>query len=70
MKIYVSHASSYDYRGELYEPLKLALPDHELFLPHEKSNDVSQEARDIIEACDIVLAEVSYPSTGQGVELG
>lgn len=26
--------------------------------------------REVIPACDIVLAEVSYPSTGQGIELG
>ena len=70
MKIYVSHASSFDFQNELYTPLKQALPEHELFLPHENSNDANQDAKNIIETCDIVLAEVSYPSTGQGIELG
>lgn len=71
MKIYVSHTSSYDYTNQLYTPLRLSKLNsrHEIFLPHEP-NEVPINTKAIIEACDIVLAEVSYPSTGQGIELG
>ena len=69
MKIYVSHASNYDYATQLYKPLKKLLAEYELFLPHEGDN-VMQKAADILPGCDLLLAEVSHPSTGQGIELG
>lgn len=70
MKIYVSHSTNFDYKTELYEPLNRAFSDiHALVLPHEKSED-GVRAKDIIPTCDLLLAEVSYPSTGQGIELG
>lgn len=70
MRIYVSHASSFDYRTELYEPLRATIgTEHELVLPHD-SNDQGISAKGIIPRCDLVLAEVSHPSTGQGIELG
>ena len=69
MKIYVSHSSSFDYRSELYEPLKERLGmSHELILPHE-NNESGIDAKALIRGADMVLAEVSYPSTGQGIEL-
>ena len=68
MKIFVSHSSSYDFRNELYKPLKEAFGSkHELFLPHESKPSRTEE---IIKESDIIMAEVSYPSTGQGIELG
>jgi len=41
---------------------------HELVLPHDKKD--GEHSKTIIESCDVVLGEVSYPSTGQGIELG
>lgn len=70
MKLYLSHSTGYDFRAELYAPLKEQFSaEHELFLPHEDHAD-GVESRDIITASDVVLAEVSLPSTGQGIELG
>lgn len=70
MKIYVSHSSHFDYVSELYEPLMQAFGDvHQLILPHETESE-GVSAKDTIPSCDLVLAEVSYPSTGQGIELG
>ena len=70
MKLYLTHASSYDYQSELYEPLKQALAkNHDIFFPHDPEN-VDTKSKDIIPTCDYVLAEVSFPSTGQGIELG
>lgn len=70
MKLYVSHASNFDYITELYEPLKVAFGnDHKLILPHDTDlNGVN--TKDVLPTCDIVLAEVSFASTGQGIELG
>ncbi len=70
MKIYTSHSTGYDFRTELYAPLKEQFAtEHELFLPHEDHAD-GVESRDIIATSDVILAEVSLPSTGQGIELG
>jgi hypothetical protein len=41
---------------------------HEIILPHENGQDVS--TKDIIRDCDLVVAEVSTPGFGQGIELG
>lgn len=69
MKIYVSHSTSFDYRTELYLPLKMHFNEHELFMPHE-INDEAIDTKELLKNSDLILAEVSYPSTGQGVELG
>ncbi len=70
MKLYLSHASSFDNQTELYDLLKKALAgDHDLYLPHDLEND-GKNSKQIITSSDFVLAEVSYPSTGQGIELG
>jgi nucleoside 2-deoxyribosyltransferase len=67
MKIYVCHASSFDFVKELYEPLN-AIAGHSFVLPHDDGNDV--HSKDVIASCDLVIAEVSFPSTGMGIELG
>ncbi len=69
MKIYVCHSSNLDYKTELYEPLKREFGlRHQLILPHDFETDFN--SRVAIESADMVLAEVSYASTGQGIELG
>lgn len=69
MKIYIGHASSFDYKEELYKPIQdLKIKDCEFILPHlnSKSPTNSQEQ---IKSIDLMLAEVSHPSTGLGIEL-
>lgn len=70
MKIFVAHSSNYDFRNELYVPLrKSSLDDkHKIALPQEKGKEVI--TKDIIKNQDLVIAEVSHASTGQGIELG
>ena len=71
MKIYLSHASSFDFQTELYKPL-MASPlwnQHTIILPHASSYDPIK-SKAIIEDCDFLIAEISYPSTGSGIELG
>lgn len=69
MKIYISHSTSFDYEKDLYSPIRQAFGNsHDIYFPHETTEVTS--SKDIIKDSDIVLAEVSYPSTGQGIELG
>lgn len=69
MKIYVCHSTAFDYTAELYEPLKREFAAlHEITFPHDAGADF--DSSEAIKNSDLVLAEVSYPSTGQGIELG
>lgn len=70
MKIYVSHSKEFDYPNELYKPIRESDLNlrYEFFLPHESGKLVN--TKDIIKGSDLVLAETSFPATGQGIELG
>lgn len=71
MKIYVAHSSSFDFKKDLYEPIRNSELNnkHEITLPHENS-DSQFNSKDYLPNCDLVIAEVSYASTGMGIELG
>lgn len=77
-KIYVIHATQgFDYQAKLYQPLRESRLNTQYWfvLPHEQSGPVKSSKhfiQDVPEegGCDWVLAEVSYPSTGSGIELG
>ncbi len=68
--VYVAHSTSFDFKKELYLPLKESalLERYNLIFPHESEN--FNNSKEVIKNSDIVLAEVSYPSTGMGIELG
>ncbi len=71
MKIYIVHSSEFDYKKEFYVPITQLNKnnEHEIIFPHERShNPIS--SKKIIQQCDLVIAEISYPSTGMGIELG
>ena len=70
MKIYVAHSRDFDYQNDLYVPLKNSeiFKQHEFILPHDGNN--YKHERDFYKSIDLVIAEVSYPSTGLGIELG
>lgn len=70
MKIYVTHSTGYDYKNELYEPVMTSqlYKQHEIILPHLTSEFIN--SKEVIAKSDLILAEVSFPSTGQGIELG
>ena len=72
MKIYVGHSSSFDFKQELYRPLRDSELDekHEIVLPHEDSNELFDSKEFLRNECDLFIAEVSRPSTGLGIELG
>ncbi len=71
MKIYVSHSGNYDYESELYAPLKSSDFAHgyQILFPHDKEN-IDTNSKSLIANSDLVLAEISHASTGQGIELG
>ena len=71
MKIIVTHASSFDYEKELYVPLKKAVEStgHELIFPHVWHAE-NKSTKEFSKDAGLVIGEVSYPSTGQGIELG
>lgn len=73
MNIYVSHSRNFDYHKELYIPIETSSLTiaHTFILPHKQSNSLFH-TKDLFKSnkCDLVLAEVSYTSTGQGIELG
>jgi len=71
MKIYVAHSNKFDYITKLYEPLKTSniLKIHHFFFPHDEINK-EVKTKGIIEEYDLVIAEVSLPATGLGIELG
>lgn len=71
MNIYISHSSKYDYITKIYEPIKKSdlSKTNKIFLPHENKNKIVN-TKVIISNYDLVIAEVSLPTTGQGIELG
>jgi len=69
MRIYLAHSSNCDYINKIYKPI---LADSELSkiitLPHMEKDYMHN--RNYYEDFDLVIAEVSSPSTGMGIELG
>ena len=68
MKIFISHSTTFDYKNELYLPLRnfFLNKKYDFYLPHEKK---LTDIKDLILKSDLVVAEVSYPFAGQGIEL-
>lgn len=71
MKIYVAHSTGYNYQEELYKPIRNSIlsSKHEIILPHENSIE-NFNSKEYFNTCNLVIAEVSLPSTGMGIELG
>jgi len=71
LTLYLTHATVFDFKTKLYQPLisSSIYKKYKIILPHLE-NTFLQNSQTIISSADIVLAEISYPSTGQGIELG
>lgn len=71
LKIYIAHSSEIDFINELYNPLKNCneLYKYELILPHERKQE-NNNNRIFYKNLDMIIADVSRPSTGLGIELG
>lgn len=73
MKIYIGHSKELNFKEELYLSIRESQlnSEHEITLPHEMHQEGSDfVTKDIIKTCDVIVAEVSFPSTGLGIELG
>lgn len=70
MKIYFGHSKSFNFKKELYDPVRNSKlnKQHEIIFPHETEEFIN--SKDIIKNCDLMIAEVTYPATGLGIELG
>jgi hypothetical protein len=66
MNIYIAHSRSYDFRNELYIPIRNSILNekYNFVLPHENSDKLFDSKRFFELDCDILIAEVSYPSLG------
>ena len=64
MKIYVSHASGME--KEIYEHLR-NLKEFDFVFPHLSK---AKNSKDLIRSCDAMIADVSVPSHGVGIEIG
>lgn len=70
MKIYLTHSKKIDYT-ELYKALEQSFTEEEFIFPYrEKSEPVDSSEFLKHKGCDLLLADVSIPSTGQGIEIG
>lgn len=71
MRIYIGHSRNYDYEKLLYQPIRHAaeLAKYDIILPHETSA-TADNSREFYQSLDLVIAEVTYPATGLGIELG
>ena len=72
MKIYVAHSRSFDFKKELYEPIRQSSlnDEHTFVLPHETSDEPFNSKDYLKNEADLLIAEVSEPATGLGIELG
>ncbi len=70
-KIYLGHTRDprLNYLDTFYQPLIAALHEHTLIMPHPNGADAVINSCDVLPKCDAMIAEVSYPSTGLGMEL-
>lgn len=71
MKIYVAHARSFAFKTKLYKPIKNSLlsKKHTFIFPHGGGKSISSKVF-FKRGCDLIVAEVSHPATGVGIELG
>jgi hypothetical protein len=71
MKIYFCHSRDFDFKNDLYKPIRESVlnTQHEIIFPHEDYSSTIN-TKDVVKNCDVVFAEVSFPATGLGIELG
>lgn len=71
MKIFVAHSSDFDFETKLYVPLRESAlaTEHEVLLPQEGGSR-DEITRQMINECDLLIADVSRPSLGTGIEIG
>ena len=71
MRIYCAHSSLFDFHNLFYKVLDTGFRESgTIFIfPHQSPNALIN-SKESIKTSDFLLAEVSYPTTGLGIELG
>lgn len=72
MEIYIAHTKKFDFKKELYIPIRKSSLNnsHTFILPHEKSNEPFNSKEYMENKINLMIAEVSYPSISLGIEMG
>jgi hypothetical protein len=72
MNIYMIHSRNFDFQKDLYNPIKISplSKKHSFIFPHDGNDELFSSKEFFRKDCDLVIAEVSYPATGLGIELG
>ncbi len=70
MKIYFGHSKGFDFKNELYKPIRESIlnSEHKILFPHETNEFFN--SKDSIKNYDLMIAEVTFPATGLGIKLG
>lgn len=71
--IYVVHSNRFDYKTDLYAPLRKSRLNTQfnIILPHESSKGhYNSKQLFLTGGCQLVLAEISFPSEGRAIEMG
>jgi hypothetical protein len=70
-KVYLAHSSKFDYKNDLYLPIKRSsLPSLYEFIYLLDNPQNLPNTKDMIQTFQVVIGEISYPSTGAGIEIG
>jgi len=69
--IYIGHSNRLDYERELYKPIRKSNlnDEYRIVLPREETKK-PYNSKKLFNRCDFFIAEVFYPSTGLGIEIG
>jgi hypothetical protein len=72
MNVYIAHSTNFNFMDELYRPLSESTlsEQYNFTFPHENTGKPYSSRAYFADTCDVVIAEVSYPSTGMGIEIG
>ena len=70
-QIYLAHSSNYDFQGGLYKPIKSShlMSMYEFIFLLDKPDNLPN-TKELVKSYSAVIAEMSYPSTGAGIEIG
>ncbi len=72
MKIYVAHSRTINFIDDLYNPIinSQKLKEYSFYFSHSDNTKETNNNYNFYKQFDLIIAEVSQPSTGLGIELG
>jgi hypothetical protein len=72
MRVCVAHSKDFDFRTELYGPIRESRLNgvHDFVLPHEHSEELFSSKGFFRDECDAIVVEATFPKIGIGIEVG